>query len=143
MRRTTPPPPASGLEEAVARVGDRWSLLIVDALLGGPRRFGELLDDLPGLAPNVLSRRLKHLAATAVVQATPYSRRPPRFSYALTAGGAELAGALRLLAQWGERAHGGEALHHDACGSELEARWYCPTCDRVVPGEESDELRYV
>src|SRR5205807_8677408 len=52
-----PADPAAGpLAWAAARVGDRWTLLIVHALLGGPLRFGELAEALPGLATNVLSR---------------------------------------------------------------------------------------
>jgi DNA-binding HxlR family transcriptional regulator len=133
----------SALGEAVARVGDRWTLLLVDALLGGPRRFNDLLEDLPGLAPNILSHRLKHLEREGVVVANPYSRRPPRFVYELTAAGRDLAGALRLLAQWGAgRPDGGEAPRHAACGTAMEAHWWCPTCARVVDEDEGDTLRY-
>jgi DNA-binding HxlR family transcriptional regulator len=131
-----------GLDEAAARVGDRWSLLIVATLVDGPHTFGDLLDEL-GVAPNVLSRRLKHLEAAQVVAATPYSRRPPRFRYQLTGAGEELAGPLRLLARWGDRAAPGDGLHHEMCGTELEARWYCPTCDQVIADGEADELRYL
>jgi DNA-binding HxlR family transcriptional regulator len=46
------PSPPTALEAAVRRVGDRWSLLVVNALLDGPRRFNELLDDVAGVAPN-------------------------------------------------------------------------------------------
>src|SRR5437660_1518138 len=49
------------LEAALDRVGDRWSLLVVEALLDGPRRFGELGDALPGIAPNILTDRLRRL----------------------------------------------------------------------------------
>ncbi len=52
---------ATPLGEAVARVGDRWTLLVVNALLAGPGRFNDLLGGLPGLAPNILSQRLRHL----------------------------------------------------------------------------------
>jgi DNA-binding HxlR family transcriptional regulator len=135
---------ASALEEAVARVGDRWTLLLVNALLDGPRRFNDLLGDLDGLAPNVLSKRLRHLEHEGVIVATPYSRRPPRFDYRLTATGSELAGALRLLAHWGA-ARDAEAIgvQHGACGTPVEARWYCPTCARLVDMDEVDELRFV
>ena len=135
---------ASALEEAVARVGDRWTLLLVNSLLDGPRRFNELLDNLDGLAPNVLSKRLRHLEHEGVIVATPYSQRPPRFDYRLTASGAELAGALRLLAHWGAaRDPNAIAVQHAACGTAVEPRWYCPTCARLVEGEETDELRFV
>lgn len=138
--------PSSPLEEAVSRVGDRWALLLVDALLGGPRRFGDLQDDLNGIAPNVLTQRLRHLEREGVVVAAPYSERPPRFVYQLTASGQELAGALRLLAQWGAgagRSDDAEPLRHPACGTALEARWWCPTCNRVVDDAEGDETLHV
>ena len=128
---TTPSP----LDAALARVGDRWSLLVVEALLGGPQRFHDLLASIPGLATNVLSQRLKRLESEAVVVARPYSERPPRFTYELTRAGAELAGALRLLASWG--GSGTDAPHHAACGTALETRWHCPTCQLLV--EDPDE----
>jgi DNA-binding HxlR family transcriptional regulator len=137
------PTAASPLEEAVARVGDRWTLLIVQALLGGSRRFNDLAAALPGIAPTVLSQRLKHLEREAVVVSQPYSRRPLRFAYELTASGRELAGALRLLAQWGaERSGEGDGLRHVACGTPLEARWYCPTCARPVDDDDTGDLRF-
>jgi DNA-binding HxlR family transcriptional regulator len=137
--------PGAALQEAVARVGDRWTLLLVDALLAGPRRFGELLERLDGLAPNVLSRRLKQLESDGLVRATPYSERPLRVEYRLTASGSELAGALRLLAQWGaERTPTGEpSLRHAACGTDVEARWWCPTCNRVVDDDEATDLDFL
>jgi DNA-binding HxlR family transcriptional regulator len=131
----------SSLDAALARVGDRWSLLVVEALLGGPRRFNDLLAAIPGVATNVLSQRLKRLESDSVVIARPYSERPPRFSYELTAAGAELAGALRLLASWGGT--GAEAPRHGACGTPLEIRWHCPTCARPVDDPEREGLEYL
>ena len=129
MRERTP------LEEALARVGDRWTLLVVDALLDGPRRFGELAASIAGIAPNILTQRLRHLEREALVVSRPYSERPPRFVYELTSAGAELAGALRLLADWGARqAETADPLRHADCGTALEARWWCPSCE--VPVEE-------
>jgi DNA-binding HxlR family transcriptional regulator len=137
----------SPLAWAAARVGDRWTLLIVDALLAGPRRFGELAEALPDIATNVLSQRLKRLEADRIVVATAYKTRPPRYSYELTPTGRELAGVLRLLAQWGSGAgagaEGAAGLEHTACGTPMEARWWCPTCDRVVTDDEHDPLHFV
>jgi DNA-binding HxlR family transcriptional regulator len=138
------PTESSPLEAAVARVGDRWTLLIVEALLSGPRRFNDLDDAIEGIAPNVLSQRLKALERDAVVISRPYSKRPPRSEYELTAAGRELAGALRLLAHWGAR--GGEtseAARHRSCGTPLEVRWFCPTCVEVVEEEQDSEVRYL
>ena len=54
-------------------------------------------------------------------------------SYALTADGRELASALRLLADWGARRPATrEPLRHATCGTPLEARWFCPTCETLV-----------
>ena len=94
---------SSPLAEALARVGDRWTLLVVEALLPGPRRFNDLLSQIPGIAANILSDRLKRLERDGLLVARPYSQRPPRAAYQLTAEGTELAGALRLLAHWGSR----------------------------------------
>jgi DNA-binding HxlR family transcriptional regulator len=129
------------LAQAVARVGDKWALLLVHALLDGPRRFGDLQDDLSGIAPNVLTQRLRHLEREGILRATPYSQRPPRFVYELTASGLELAGALRLLAQWGAgagRSDDAEPLRHAPCGTPLEARWWCPTCARTADDDEGE-----
>lgn len=132
----------SPLAAALERVGDRWSLLVIEALLEGPRRFNELQAAVTGIAPNILSDRLKRLETERVVVATPYTDRPPRFSYQLSAEGAELAGALRLLADWGSRvARDAEPLRHAVCGTPVEARWYCPTCERPVEGPETEALR--
>jgi len=130
-------------------VGDRWSFLVVEALLDGPRRFNDLQEAVPGIATNVLSQRVRSLEAQGVVLAQPYSQRPVRYSYELTAAGRELVGALRLLARWGaEQAAPGSLpalrlAEHAACGSPLEARWYCPTCDRAVDDEEAQALVFL
>jgi DNA-binding HxlR family transcriptional regulator len=130
------------LSDALDSVGDRWTLLIIASLLGGARRFGELQRELGGIAPNVLSSRLRRLTEQRLVLAEPYSRRPERFVYELTERGRGLAGALRLLAQWGAPQTGGAAAVHAACGNPLEAVWYCPTCQSPVPDDEADELDY-
>jgi DNA-binding HxlR family transcriptional regulator len=141
------------LASAAAAVGDRWSLLVVARLLNGPRRFGELLDELDGLAPNILAKRLARLEEEGVVVGEPYSTRPVRHAYRLTAAGADLAGPVRMLAGWGARRHGAApgpragVPAHARCGTALEARWFCVTCDEVVeppsaaagtPGDETD-----
>ena len=132
------------LAAALERVGDRWSLLLIEALLDGPRRFTELAADLDGIAPNILTDRLRRLESERVLRPRQYEDRPPRATYELTAEGLELAGALRLLADWGSRsARDAEPVRHAACGTPVEARWYCSTCDRPVEPEEAGDLRFV
>jgi DNA-binding HxlR family transcriptional regulator len=98
---------------------------------------------LPRIAPNVLSQRLRRLEGDGLVLAQPYSERPRRFVYELTASGHELAGALRLLADWGARHRdAAEPPRHDVCGTPVEARWWCPMCERPVDGDEAADLDY-
>jgi DNA-binding HxlR family transcriptional regulator len=137
------------LTAALEAVGDRWSLQVVAALLGGSLRFGELQQSLPSIASNVLTTRLRDLERHGLVVSRPYSERPVRLEYELTARGADLAGVLRLLAVWGETvasvqggddAQAGELLApvHSVCGTPLEVRYWCPTCEQVAG--EDDEL---
>jgi DNA-binding HxlR family transcriptional regulator len=137
----------SPLDGALARVGDRWSFLIVEALLEGPRRFNDLAESVKGIAPNILTDRLRRLEREGVVVSRAYQERPPRQDYTLTEEGRELAGVLRLLAAWGSSgvasgAPVGVALRHVTCGSPLEARWYCPTCARSVDETDASSLTF-
>ncbi len=137
-------PPPTPLELALERVGDRWSLLLVEALLDGPRRFNELAEGIGGIAPNILTDRLRRLEREGVLLARPYSDRPPRMEYALTAAGQDLASALRLLADWGSRrSDDTEPMRHSLCGTPLEARWYCPTCTVLVDDPAATEARLI
>ncbi len=140
--------PLEALGRALRVVGDRWSLAVVAALLDGPLRYGELQTRLGSVAPNVLARRLKQLEEEGLLVARPYSARPPRHEYGLTESGRDLAGAARVLTDWGAQ-HGGEPAdepRHGACGTPLEVRWYCPACDEVLEGSglreppDEDEL---
>jgi DNA-binding HxlR family transcriptional regulator len=136
--------PATPLAEALARVGDRWTLLIVEALLAGPLRFNDLTEQIPGIAASILSERLKRLEREALIVARPYSDRPPRAAYQLTAEGTDLAGALRLLADWAARhTDAPQTPLHTACGTPLQVRWYCPTCDRLADHEPDADTLYM
>ena len=125
---------------------------MVDALMGGPRRFGELADDVGRIAPNVLTARLRQLEIDGVVRATPYSRRPLRMEYELTDAGRELAGALALLAAWGRRQAGGAAgrarARPTAPSTGPAAPSWSPACGAppvtgAVDDPEADELEHL
>ncbi len=83
-------------------VGDRWTLLIVRDLILGLSRFDEFVESL-GIASNVLTDRLKRLVEEEIAERIPYSERPDRFEYRLTAKGRELGPVLLALMQWGDR----------------------------------------
>src|SRR5215207_4234860 len=70
--------PTNPLVEALDAVGDRWTLLVVAALLDGPRRFGDLQKALDGIAPNVLTQRLRPRARRRAARARRLGRAPPR-----------------------------------------------------------------
>jgi len=127
------------LAVACRLVGDSWSLPLVASLLDGPRRYTEIQELLPGIAPNILTARLRRLEQEGLIDSHRYSARPPRFEYRLTTDGEGLADAIHVLAGWaGRRATGEPAPTHAACGTALETRWWCPACE-VTASEEATE----
>ena len=116
-------------------VGDRWTLLVVRDLLGGARRFHDLQAGLPGLAPNILSERLKLMEAHALVSRRFYSDHPPRAEYELTAKGKELGVVVGALAAWGSRhVYKGARLVHADSGKEVRLGYFRADTGRRVPG---------
>ncbi|HET9059751.1 MAG TPA: helix-turn-helix domain-containing protein [Acidimicrobiales bacterium] len=139
------PAARTGLDNALDRIGDRWSLLVVEALLDGPKRFSDLQQSVPGVAANILTARLRRLERDRLVIALQYSDKPVRYEYQVTPEGAGLAGALRLLAHWGNHAGGAapdDVPVHSVCATPLEVRWYCPTCQRATDGADDDVAWY-
>ena len=78
----------SELDAAMAAVGDRWTLLVVDALLDGPRRFSELQEAIPRVAPNVLTARLRRLEEQGLVVGVPLLGPPAALGVPRHRGGA-------------------------------------------------------
>jgi DNA-binding HxlR family transcriptional regulator len=147
-RGGNPPALAGGdeldlLGRALGVVGDRWTLVVIASLLDGPQRYGDLQERVAGIAPNILAARLKRLEEAGVITARAYQERPPRYLYELAAGGSELAGAVRLLAEWGARHTEAEPPRHAACGTPLETRWWCPACAEAVDAPAVDDGVYL
>jgi len=117
-------------------VGDRWTLLVVRDLLDGPRRFHDLQAGLPGLAPNILSERLKLMEAHALVSRRFYSDHPPRAEYELTAKGRELGVVVGALASWGARHVYKQArLVHADSGQDVRLGYFRADTGKRVPGK--------
>jgi DNA-binding HxlR family transcriptional regulator len=134
----------NALRDATDIAGDRWVLLTIGALASGPRRFGDLIDDLIGIAPNVLIDRLRRMERSGLVVANSYSQRPRRYAYDLTESGRELAAILPLLSSWATRRSGGKAAQHDVCGTPLQITTWCPSCKVAVDQPNHDEnLRWL
>ena len=84
-------------------VGDRWSLLLIRDLLGGRKRFGDLLAAPEAIPTNILAERLGRLEEHSLIRRIPYNDHPPRFEYELTARGRELGRPVAAIAEWGLR----------------------------------------
>ena len=117
-------------------VGERWTLLIArDLLRHGPRRYQDFHGSLPGIAPALLSARLKLMEEQGLITRRFYSDHPPRAEYLLTDKGRDLGMVIGALASWGSRhAHQEAALVHAHCGHEVTVQYVCPKCDTRVPG---------
>lgn len=95
------------LSSALDVVGARWALLIVERLLDGPQRFGDLHRDL-GAPTNMLTIRLRELEASGVLRRLPLHHNTR--AYALTDRGQALREPIETLGRWGAKAgDGGEA----------------------------------
>jgi DNA-binding HxlR family transcriptional regulator len=90
------------IARALEIVGERWTLLIIRDAFLGLRRFDQFQESL-GIARNVLTDRLGRLVAEGILDRIPYSERPERYEYRLTAKGRDLAVTLAGLRQWGDK----------------------------------------
>jgi len=89
------------LARALDRVGERWTLLIIRDLLGGPKRYKDLLGSLVGIGTNLLANRLKELEAGGLVMQTTLPPPASVNAYQLTEKGRALEPAVVALADWG------------------------------------------
>jgi DNA-binding HxlR family transcriptional regulator len=86
---------------ALDLVGDKWTLLIIRDLAGGPRRFVELQRVLPGISTEQLRSRLNRMVADGLLTRQRYREVPPRVDYELTERSRELMPVIGALARWG------------------------------------------
>jgi len=88
---------------AVELIGRRWTGAIVRVLLGGPRRFNELLAAVPGISDRLLTERLRELEHEELIVRRVEPGSPVKVIYELTSAGAELQESLDALGRWAER----------------------------------------
>lgn len=123
--------------DALAVVGDRYSLLIVREIGYGYRRFQELAG-FTGAPRDVLTSRLRRLEEIGLIERRLYSERPERHEYHLTAAGEELRPIVLALKEWGDSRceRGGEpVLFEHTCGAEFHPLTVCAACrEPVEPG---------
>lgn len=130
---------ASTYQCSVARtvevVGERWTMLILREAFLGVKRFDHIQRDL-GIARNILSDRLNKLVDQGILEKRPYSQRPPRYEYRLTAKGRDLYPIVVTLMQWGDKYTATDGapvvLVHDACGHPTTPLLTCDGCGEPV-----------
>ena len=88
------------IRDLLDRLADKWSLLVVELLGGGTRRFTELKREIDGISQRMLTRTLRHLERDGMVTRTVHPVVPPRVDYALTPLGASLLDAVEPLVAW-------------------------------------------
>jgi DNA-binding HxlR family transcriptional regulator len=112
---------------ALGLVGERWSLLVVLELMHGPKRYTDLVEQLPGIGTNILADRLRDLERSGIVAKRKLP--PPAASqvYELTEYGFGLRPAIRELALWGAR-----SLGPPTAEDELFPGWLANALDTVL-----------
>lgn len=137
-----------GLDCSVAKalevIGERWSLLIVRAVMHGNRRFGEIQESL-GIARNVLSARLQRLVDEEILERRAYQESPPRYEYFLTEKGLDLWPALIALLHWGDRYSPSpegprRLIVHKECGGAVSGRGICESCGKLLHARDAKQV---
>jgi len=88
------------VSEVLARVGDKWTVLVVSTLGGGPKRFNELRKALGSISQRMLTLTLRGLERDGLVTRTVFPTIPPRVDYELTDLGRSLLRPVNGLSDW-------------------------------------------
>ena len=84
------------------RIGDKWTVLVIGALIDGPLRFTALRHRVGGVAPKVLTQTLRAMERDGLLTRTVFAQVPPRVDYALTELGVSLGAPIAVLTDWAE-----------------------------------------
>jgi DNA-binding HxlR family transcriptional regulator len=95
---------ACEIRDLLDRLADKWSLLVVELLGDGTKRFSELRREIDGVSQRMLTLTLRRLERDGLVERTVHPTVPPRVDYELTARGTTLLAAVEPLVAWA-RAH--------------------------------------
>ncbi|GAA3308625.1 winged helix-turn-helix transcriptional regulator [Streptomyces cinereospinus] len=137
MAATKDPRPCS-IADALALVGEKYSLLVLREVCLGNRRFDQLVRNI-GAPRDILATRLRRLVDAGILTKRAYSERPQRFEYRPTQAGLELEPVLLTLMEWGNR-HLREGdrpmVVEHACGHELVPLVTCQACGDPVRHED-------
>jgi len=101
------------VRETLDRVGSKWTMLVIGVLRDGPLRFGELLEQIPGLSQRMLTRTLRQLERDGMVSREVFAEVPPRVVYTLSTLGETLIEPAMTLVRW-------TLEHHEQIASSRE-----------------------
>ena len=93
------------IRDVLDRIGDQWSLLVLQALAARVMRFGEINRAIGDISKQMLSRTLKRLEQDGFVKRTVFAEIPPRVEYELTALGRSILAPLEALVAWADANH--------------------------------------
>jgi DNA-binding HxlR family transcriptional regulator len=123
------------IARALDVLGEWWTLLVVREAFRGVRRFDAFVERL-GIAPNILSVRLKRLVEHGVLEPRVYAEHPERREYRLTAKGRQLFPIIVSLLQWGDRWYADDGppavLMHETCGRPANPSFACAHCGEAL-----------
>ncbi len=97
------PADCRAVSDVLARVGDKWSVLVVTRLGSGSMRFNELRRAIGGISQRMLTLTLRGLERDGLVTRTVFPTIPPRVDYALTSLGRDLLEPVSALGEWATR----------------------------------------
>jgi DNA-binding HxlR family transcriptional regulator len=89
-------------EASMELLGKKWTGLIIRVLLGGPRRFKDIKEQIPEMSDRVLSERMKELEDAQILIRKVFPETPVRIEYELTPKGKSLEPVIKAIQQWGE-----------------------------------------
>lgn len=116
-------------------LGDRWSLLILHAIMVGNHTYKELQTELKGIPTNILSTRLKELETNQLLTCHLYQEHPPRYRYDLSASGQGLQDVFCALLLWGAN-----YLHPKKCHKQLVDCKHLEPVEIVYQSKTSKEI---
>jgi len=102
-RNTHLPADCRAISDVLARVGDKWSVLVVSKLGDGTKRFNELRREIGGISQRMLTLTLRGLERDGLVARTIMPTSPPGVEYDLTALGRDLLQPVSALSAWAIR----------------------------------------
>lgn len=90
------------MEASLSVIGGKWKLPILNRLLTGPKRYGELHKSVNGITEKMLTQQLRELEEDLIIQRKIYPVVPPKVEYSFTTTGEKLTDVFKALEQWGK-----------------------------------------